>query len=490
MIFRKRNKPALIDEDTLKKWFDGCHDVKIEKQTLSGSDRVTLLLVFCASLINKDELRKTILPHFSEQLGHDFSGSPEEIETRIMYTITPIKSEKLQQTIVQKVFEGALIIVFPNHLVYSLDIANLPKRSVEMQITEVSVRGARDGFIEEIDTNIGLIRKRLKTDSLSCEEVIIGRRTQTRIGLLYLKDVVNDDLINDVRARLREIDVDGIVSSAQIEELITDNQFSIFPLVEYSGRPDYVTNCLLHGRFIILVDGSPTATIAPVSLPFFVNNAEDQHLIFFTASFERLLRYWGFIIAIFLPGFWIALLAFHPDQVPFTLLATISLSRQGVPFPAPLEGLLMITVFELLREAGLRLPSAFGQTLSIVGGLIIGQAAISSGITSPGMIVAIAVAVVSTFILVNQSLTGGVSVLRIFVFLLSSIFGIVGFICSVFLIVTYVVNLRSFGLPYFSPYSPAAVPRSIRAATLRSRYKNKIKRPRELSPQDATRKKE
>ncbi|TCS93614.1 spore germination protein [Hazenella coriacea] len=487
MIFRKRHKPAVIDEHTCKTWFEGCHDVKIEKQTIGKEETITLLLIYCTSLINTEELRKTILPHFSERLNPDFSGDPKEIQARIMYPITPISSENLQKTIVEKVFEGGLIIVFPNHLVYTLDISNLPKRSVETQITEVSVRGARDGFIEEIDTNIGLIRKRLKTDSLSCEEFVIGKRTKTRVGLLYLKDVVADDTINDVRARIREIKVDGVVSNTQIEELITDNQYSIFPLVEYTGRPDFATNCLLHGRFIILVEGSPTVTIGPVSLPFFVNNAEDQHTLFFTASFERLLRYLGFAIAILLPGFWIALLSFHPDQIPYTLLATVSLSRQGVPFPAPLEGLFMITVFELLREAGLRLPSAFGQTLSVVGGLIIGQAAISSGVTSPGTIVAIAISVVSTFILVNQSLTGTVSVLRYFVFLLSSTFGIIGFIGSIFIILTYVVNLRSFGLYYLTPYAPP-VAGSIISATVRKRFKNLKKRPKELGLRDRTRK--
>lgn len=207
------------------------------------------------------------------------------------------------------------------------------------------------------------------------------------------------------------------------------------------------------------------------------------------ASFARVLRIIGLIIAVFLPGFWISLTAFHPDQIPYTLLATLNLSRAGVPFPSVIEGFIMIFLFELLREAGLRFPTSIGQTLSVVGGLIIGQAAISAGFASPGMVVIMAISVVSTFTLINQSLTGTLSILRCFVYILSSFFGIVGFIFAILLITIHVVNLRPFGIPFMTPYSPL-VPSSVLPATFRVRFKNMLKRPKELHTNDDTRKKD
>nr|WP_279665126.1 spore germination protein [Ectobacillus ponti] len=467
-------------------WFEGCNDVELQAKQM-GSHYV--LLVYCRSLIDMQELRRTILPQLYKTLEHSFSGEAKELEEGALFQMKVLKPENLKQDAIQRVFEGWLLVLLPAYsLACVIPVPKLPSRSVEDPSTEVSLRGGRDGFVEEMQTNIGLIRKRLKTSSLSCEEFIIGERSKTKVSLLYMKDVIAEDIVEQVRSRLCEIRVDAIVSATQVEELITDRHFTIFPLVEYTGRPDYAVNCLLYGRFLILVEGTPTATIGPVSLPFFVNNAEDQHAMFFFGSFGRVLRIISLLIAVFLPGFWIALVSYHPDQLPYTLLATLTLSREGIPVPAPLEGFVMIFLFELLREAGLRIPSTFGQTLSVVGGLIIGQAAISAGFVAPGIVVMMAVSVVATFTLVNQSLTGTLSILRYFVYILSSLLGVVGTIFSAFIIFAHLVNLRSFGLPYMTPYSPL-VPTSLLPATLRVRFKDMWKRPRELRTNDSTRKK-
>ncbi|CRK81284.1 spore germination protein [Neobacillus massiliamazoniensis] len=494
----KRNKQAaqdktntMWDEAVLKSWFEGSKDVLIEKQQIGkGLNSFSFLSVYCQSLIDTKELRRTILPHLHEVLENGFSGYPKELESKIVFPITPIKSDLLPEDIAQKIFEGEFIFFLPEFkLAYSIKLPNLPARSVEAPSTEVTLRGGRDGFVEELQTNIGLIRKRLKTSTLNYEEFVIGTRSKTNVAVLYLKDVISQDLLAQVRSRLNEINVDGIVSSEQIESLITDRTFSLFPLLEYTGRPDYATNCLLYGRFLLLVEGSPTASIGPVTLVFFVNNAEDQHATAPFASFVRILRIASLLIAVFLPGFWISLAAYHPDQIPYTLLATLALSREGVPFPTTLEGFMMIFLFELLREAGLRIPSTVGQTLSVVGGLIIGQAAISAGFASPGIVVMMAISVVSTFTLVNQSLTGTLSILRYFVYILSSLLGVVGLIFAVFIIFIHVVNLSSFGVPFMTPYSPF-VPSSAIPATFRVRFKKMIRRPKEIHTNDSTKKKD
>lgn len=478
-------------EADIKGWFEGSKDVLIEKQEIGkGLHPISILIVYCQSLIDTTELRRTIFPHLHEVFENGFSGDPKELELKVVFPITPLTSDLSQEEIAQKIFEGEFIFFLPKFkLAYSINLAKVPSRSVDQPNTEVTLKGGRDGFVEELLTNLGLIRKRLKTCSLNYDEFIIGSRSKTKVALLYIKDVISQDLLAEVRSRLKEINVDAVVSSTQIEELITDKTYSIFPLLEYTGRPDYAVNCLLYGRFVILVEGSPSSSIGPVSLPFFVNNSEDQHSMSPFASFARVLRIIGLIIAVFLPGFWISLTAFHPDQIPYTLLATLNLSRAGVPFPSVIEGFIMIFLFELLREAGLRFPTSIGQTLSVVGGLIIGQAAISAGFASPGMVVIMAISVVSTFTLINQSLTGTLSILRCFVYILSSFFGIVGFIFAILLITIHVVNLRPFGIPFMTPYSPL-VPSSVLPATFRVRFKNMLKRPKELHTNDDTRKKD
>ncbi|MBI0579475.1 spore germination protein [Neobacillus cucumis] len=472
----------------LMEWFNGCKDVLIENQRIVQGDKpFSFLSLFCKSLVDTKELRKTILPHLHEVLEHDFSGDSKSLEQKIVFPLTTLKLDLSKEDMAQKVFEGEFLFFIPEfNLAYSIQIAQLPSRQVEQPSTEVTMKGARDGFVEELQTNIGLIRKRLKTTSLSCEEYVIGTRSKTRVSILYLNDVIQENVVEKVRSKLKNIHLDAIVSSTQIEELISEKTFSIFPLLEYTGRPDYAVNCLLYGRFVILVEGTPTATIGPVTLPFFVNNAEDQHSLAPFASFGRVLRMVSLLVSVFLPGFWIALASYHPDQIPYKLLATLSLAREGVPLPAPLEGFIMIFLFELLREAGLRIPSTFGQTLSVVGGLIIGQAAISAGFSSPAIVVMMAISVVSTFTMVNQSLTGALSILRYFVFLLSSCFGVVGLIFAIFMITIHVVNLRSFGVPFMAPYSPL-VPTSVVPATFRVRFRKMTRRPKELHTIDSTR---
>lgn len=483
---KSRVENTFMEEADIRSWFEGSSDIVFVRHKVgSSSHRVMMTLFYCDNLIDKESLRKTVLPYLNK-LNVDKLKYLEGLGEGMLTPIQKLEPPKLREQIIEKVFEGQLLVFLVKpRVVYAIDLSAKPQRSVDQSNSEVSIKGPRDGFIEEIDTNLGLIRKRLKTNTLTYKEFVIGKRTLTKVRLLYVEDIASSTMIQDVEKRLSEIQMDGIVSSSQIEEMITDYQYSLFPLVEYTGRPDYATHCLLNGRFIILVEGSPTVIIGPVSLPFFINNAEDNHTLFYFASFGRILRHIGLIIATFLPGFWIALVSYHPDQLPYTLLATLTLSREGVPLPTPLEGLMVIVLFDLIREAGLRLPAAIGQTLSVVGGLIIGQAAISAGFASPGILVVMATSVVSTFILSNLSLTGTVSILRYVVYIFSSILGVVGFILCLLSIGTYVVRLQSFGLPYLSPYSPP-VGKSIWPSFVRRKYRHMKSRPVEINPIDPT----
>lgn len=348
---------------------------------------------------------------------------------------------------------GNLLLLFkPTYQIYSVTVADPPLRQPEEPNTEVSTRGPRDGFVEDAYTNLALIRRRLKTEMLAVEAFTIGSDTSTEVFLMYHKGELQKNVLDKIRSRLTHVRTKGLISNTQLEETLTG--FSFFPLMSYTGRPDYAVNALLHGKFVLVMNGSPTVVFAPVTFNLLLNTSEDAHYVNVFVAFTRLLRISGVMLSLFLPGFWTAITTYHQDQIPFTLLATIVNSRQGVPLPVPLEAVVSLLLFEIFREAGMRLPSSFGQTLSVVGGLIIGQAAISAGIAAPGTIVVTAISVVSTFTLVNQSLVTVVSLLRLVILLISGFLGLFGTLSSLMALILFLVNLRSFGTPYLAPLSP------------------------------------
>ncbi|SMF25548.1 GerA spore germination protein [Paenibacillus barengoltzii] len=453
-----------------------------------GQD-ITILFVYCEGMSDTKQINETIIPSLREWLS-DIRSQPLNEEALISgWTISTLQKETMLENLVPKVFKGDLILFVDGlRSAYTLDIASPPQRKPEEPSTEISIRGPRDGFIEDLSVNVALVRKRLRTESLSYEQYILGKRSQTKAGLLYIKDVIRPEVVQEVKQRLSEIDIDAVYSSNELEELLAESKWSLFPLFEYTGRPDFVLAALLRGRFAILLDGVPTAIIAPANLSLLFKSGEDVHNAYSLVAFGRLLRLLGVCIALFLPGFYIGIATYHQDQLPLTLLATLVMSRKGVPLPTPIEALMMMILFELFREAGVRLPNAIGQTLSVVGGLIIGDAAIRAGMTSPSLLVVIATTAVATFTLVNQSLAGAVSILRIGILIASSVLGVFGFILSVFVVLICLANLRSFGVPYLAPISPFTFRDAVHAL-FRAPVPYMKKRPKMLNTVDSTRQK-
>ncbi|MEX3713208.1 spore germination protein [Cytobacillus horneckiae] len=389
---------------------------------------------------------------FNEYINKLFTYFNDNRKVNTSDTIPPIMNILDVNEMMDKVFSGTIIFYKTNETAfYGVDISKVPQREPEESKTEVSLKGPRDGFTEELDINISLIRKRLKTGKLSSESFEIGSLSQTKITLLYLNNKAESSTINEARERIKKIEAESIVSSGQLEQWISDHTFSLFPLLDYITRPDFAVECLLRGRFIIKVDGSPSVLIGPMNLFALLKSPEDVHFPFYIVAFQRLLRVFGLFIAIFSPAMYVAITNVNVDQVPFSLLATIVMSRQGLPLSLPLESFLVLLLFELLREAGIRMPTAVGQTISIVGGLIIGDAAIRAGLASPTLLVVAAVAAVATYTLVNQSLTGTVTILRIYTMLIATFFGVYGFALSVLSIIVYLTQLESFKLSYLAP---------------------------------------
>ncbi|MEK5397068.1 spore germination protein [Paenibacillus sp. VTT E-133280] len=441
-------------ENMFSRIFGSSSDIKRLTLSLSDSDNA-VQLVYCQGLCDEIKVEEYIIPELKKIPESILTSHELDLMQKVPFHMTTLPSSEIEieNSMIDTVLSGDLFLLFtPSNQSYLVKLADPPKRQPEEPNTEVSTRGPKDGFTEESFTNIALIRKRLKTELLAVEEFTIGTQTSTEVHLLYLKETIKPHVLNEIKSKLNSIQIQGLVSSTQLEESLT--RFSFFPLFSYTGRPDYAANSILHGKFVLLTNGSPTVIIAPVSFSFLLNTSEDAHMVNIFVAFTRLLRVLGVMLSLFLPGFWIALTTFHQDQIPFTLLATLVNSRQGVPLPAPLEAIVMLILFEIFREAGMRLPTAYGQTLSVVGGLIIGQAAISAGIAGPGTIVVIAISVLATFTLVNQSLVSVVSLLRIIVLFISGFLGLFGTMTCLLSLVLFMVNLRSFGTYYLSPLSP------------------------------------
>lgn len=442
-----------VNEQFFKDIFQNSSDISIEKQQLFNlKKKEKMIIIYCQGLIDTSLLINSILPELKNNYYHHGKKGFENLSASLQIPWAKYKNQ-IEQIVTEKIFNGYTAIVIHDYI-YFFNTANPPKRTPEESNSELSVRGPRDAFVEDITANVALVRKRAKSNSLVTKSFVIGSRSKTHVKLVYFTDIQNKEIIDEVTKRLHAIDIDFLSSDNQLLGLLGDSKYSFFPLMEAVSRPDGVVNSLARGRFAIFIDNVPNVIVAPSNLSFFLKTSEDEYNPFYFATFEIILRLTGLIISMFLPAFWVALSVYNIDQIPFPLLATIATSRIGIPFNSAVEILMMLALFELFREAGVRLPKPVGQTVAVVGGLIVGDAAIRAGLTSPTMLVITAITVVSTFTLGNQALFGTVSVIRIVSLLLASVFGLFGFFVSLFITLGYLAKLESFGIPYLSPVSP------------------------------------
>jgi spore germination protein KA len=327
-------------------------------------------------------------------------------------------------------------------------------RAISEPTSESSVRGPKESFTESLISNTSMVRRRIKSPNLWLESMKLGNITETDIGIMYLKGIVNDKLLVEVRERLDKIEADEILGSNTIEEWITDDIFTPWPTIFLSERPDVITGNLLEGRVVIFVDGTPNPLIVPATWNQFFQTAEDYYLRWSIAGFLRFIRIVSFLITLLGPSLFIAFVSFEPELIPTPLLINFAAQRQAIPFPIIIEALMMELTFEVLREAGVRMPRPVGQAVSIVGALVLGDAAVSAGIVSSAMVIVVASTAIASFTIPHYSMTDATRLLRFLMMLLASTFGIYGIGLGVIVLVGHTVSLRSFGIPYLAPFAP------------------------------------
>ncbi|NLO39032.1 MAG: spore germination protein [Ruminiclostridium sp.] len=361
------------------------------------------------------------------------------------------------EKVLDVLLSGELVFLIDGHSIFlSIDAYSPEGRAVEEPTSQSIVRGPKEGFTEKIGINIALIRKRIRDKALKSENLTIGNRTKTKVTLMYINDLAKKEIIDEIRRRLNAIQIDGILESGYIEELIKDNRYSIFPTFLNSEKPDTVVAGLLEGKAAILVDGTPFVLTAPALFAEFFQASEDYYHQFYISTFVRIFRYIAFILSISVPSMYIALASFHQEMIPTPLLFSMLAAHEGVPFPTIIEVIVMEAIFEILREAGIRMPRVIGPAISIVGALVLGQAAVDAGLISAMIVIIVSITAISSFAIPNYSMGNAARILRFILMIITSVFGIFGLFMSVIVLILELCRLKSVGVPYMSPFAPKA----------------------------------
>ncbi len=406
-------------------------------------DYITHALSF-DSLQEKTESAATALERFSFAKGKALSIGKEKIVED-------------QNSLLEGLLSGDTMILFQGLTkAISVSTSGGEGRAVTEATTQVNIRGPKDSFTESLGTNLSLVRKRIKNPNLWIETLTIGAVTKTDVSIAHIHGLAKEETLQEIRKKLSEIHVDSILESGYIEQLIEENKYSPFPTIFNTERPDSVAGNLLEGRIALFIDGTPFVLIAPATFFMFFHTVEDYYQRYDISTLIRLLRFMCLLISLFGPAIFVAALNFHQEMIPTPLLINLASQREGVPFPVVVEVLLLEFTFEIIREAGIRMPSPIGQTVSIIGGLVLGQAAVQAGIVSPAMVIVVSLTGISSFATPAFNMALSVRLLRFVITFVSAYMGLYGIAIAGLILIAHLCSLRSLGVPYMSPVAPFA----------------------------------
>lgn len=444
--------------DMIKGILRDSSDVTVHEFNFGHDRKSRGALVFVNGMADKNEIHKNILQPLmfgSLLLSSDADMDFYSIES-IRKNLIPIADNQivaLLSDLIDNLLAGAVILLIDGSKeALAVRAGKGETRTVEEPATEAVVRGPREGFNEDVNVNIALIRRKIKVPDLCVEKFVIGEKSKTDVYIIYIKSVVLPGLVEEIRRRLNSIKIDAVLESGYIEQFIEDNHGSIFPTISNSEKPDKVVAKMLEGRAAILVDGTPFVLVMPMVFIESFQSVEDYYSRPFLASVMRFVRILSYIISTLGPAIYVALTVFHQELIPTQLLISITEGRERVPFPAILEASLMIFAFDILREAGVRLPKPVGQTVGIVGAIVLGEASVEAGLISPIMVIVVSATAIASFAVPAQTDSG--TILRYIYLALAGIAGGFGIIMGLLVTLVHLASLKSFGTPYLWPVAP------------------------------------
>lgn len=469
--------------NTIKEQFNNEHDFRAREIEVFGEIPATLF--YLGSLVDKESISKDVIQPLllapSEYIDKEkqIENISELIIKKCLYHAEVQIEDQIPSAVTDLLRGNTILLIEGLQNAIIINTKMVDKRSITQPDTEQVIRGPRDGFIESLETNIALLRDRIPITDFKVKPLEVGSLTKSSVCLFYIDGIANQSLIKDVEERLSKIDIDRILDAGYIEQFIQDNPRSPFPQVKNTERPDVAAGNLLEGRVVLMVDGSPFALIVPATFIMFYQSSEDYNERTNMMSVIRFTRLVSIVFSLITPSAYVAVISYHPELIPTAFSVAITSGRAGVPFPAVIEVFVMEAAMEILREATVRMPKQVGGALSIVGVLVVGQAAVMAGFVSPITVVVIAITTIGSFSTPAYSMATGFRMLRFPLLFMTGVLGIYGLVLGLIVIVNHLVSLRSFGVPYFSPISPMNWG-GMRDAFIRAPLRWLIDRPEEL----------
>lgn len=488
-IDQERDQP--LSSQRIREELEKSSDIIFREFNLRAEKEISCILAVVDGLIDKNLLNRFILHVLMVDLPAEpdfdkFTG--KNIVDNVLNYLAPAnevrKITKMGEAI-DSILSGDAVLFF-DQITEALVIGarGWASRAVSEPQIESTIRGPQEGFTETLRTNTSLLRRKIKHPSLRIISLKIGDLTKTDVAVCYVEKVVNSDVLSEVLRRLSRIKVDGIIAGDYLEEMIEDTPYTPFPTIYHSERPDAVAANLLEGRVAILVDGTPTALLVPITLSKLMQVSEDYYERAMIISLVRFIRYLGAAISILAPSIYIAVTTFHQEILPTSLAMSIAAGREGVPFPALVEALLMTLTLEILQEAGLRLPKPVGQTIGIVGALVIGDAAVKASLVSPLMVIVIGITAVASYAIPAYDLGISIRIIRFPLMFLAGSLGFYGLGLGLYGGLIHLLSLRSFGVPYLSPIAPLRIRALLQDTFTRVPWWAMKKRPQLIDAED------
>lgn len=458
---RELNEHLRKNLQIVKEALGNSSDLAIREFKMGKPSFHPVAIVYINGLTDMEVVSNFMIERLMNYADHTDEAAPQspmplftEIKEHIL-SVGTIKEITDMDKLLHSLLSGESILLMDdcNHAL-SCSAQGGELRAITEPTSEPAVRGPKESFVEALITNTAMVRHRIKSPNLWVETMKLGKITQNDVSMMYVNGIVNDKLLTEVKERLGKIEADEIIGANTIEEWINDDVWTLWPTTFITERPDVVAGQLLEGRVVIFVDGTPDALILPATWIEFFQTAEDYYLRWNIASFLRVLRIIAFLITLLGPALFIAFIAYHPELIPTPLLINLTAQRQGIPFPIFIEALLMEFTFEVLREAGVRMPRPVGQAVSIVGALVLGDAAVSAGIVSSAMVIVVAGTAIASFTIPHYSMMDAVRLFRFLMMVLAASFGLYGIGLGVMALVAHTCSIRSFGIPYLTPFAP------------------------------------
>ncbi len=459
MINSKLNTSLHVNISKIKSILGINSDLIIRNFNVGREGKISAAIIYFDNMVSKNDIDSQIMKSLlvDSYISGLMSGNEiiSEILSGNVITNTQIKLKSSIKDLADEIAKGNIAILFDGlEKVLIIEEKGYEFRKVDQSEVEPTVKGSKDAFIEVMGVNLSLVRRRINNSDLIFESFTLGSISRTKLCIGYIRGLCSSELINEVRNRLNKISADNVTGSNYIEEQINDSKLSVFPQVRSTDRPDAASAALMEGRVVVIVDNTPVVLIIPGEFFSLLQSADDYYNRFTFSSLIRLLRYLTLSIALILPSLYIAVVNFHQELIPTRLLESIIIARRGVPLPNYAEAFLMEMAFEILREAGVRLPRSVGPAISIVGGLVIGQAAVQASVVSPLMVIVVSLTAIASFTAPQYNISLSVRILRFTLIILSSILGLYGLMLGLLFILVHMCSIKSFGTPYLYPLAP------------------------------------